>query len=66
MTVHVTRRDGATDDYFRFGDAYIKNHDGTLDVVRTGAKQAYSYAAGQWTDVQGDQKRFKRRGFRAR
>ena len=36
-------------------------HDGTLDVVRTGAKRPFSYASGEWTDVEGDQKRFKKR-----
>ena len=63
MTVSVTRHDGGTDKYMRFGDAYVKNHDGTLDVVRTGAKQAYTYASGEWADVEGDQKRFKKRRF---
>jgi hypothetical protein len=61
MTVTVTLTDGGTDEYMRFGDAYVKNHDGTLDVVRTGAKEAHSYASGEWTDVEGDQKRFKKR-----
>ena len=63
MTVCVTLRNGGTDKYMRFGDAYVKNDDGTLDVVRTGARQAYSYASGEWTDVEGDQKKFKKRGF---
>jgi hypothetical protein len=63
VTVCVTLRDGGADKYMRFGDAYVKNHDGTLDVVRTGAKQAYSYASGEWTDVEGDQKKFKKHGF---
>jgi hypothetical protein len=61
MTVSVTLPDGGTDDYMRFGDAYVKNSDGTLDVVRTGAKDAFSYASGAWSDVAGDQKRFKKR-----
>ena len=61
MTVTVTLPDGGTDKYMRSGDAYVKHTDGTLDVVRTGAKQALSYASGEWSDVQGDQKRFKRR-----
>ena len=61
MTVTVTLRDGGTDDYMRFGDAYVKRHDGSLDVMRTGAKRAFSYASGDWTDVEGDQKRFKKR-----
>jgi hypothetical protein len=37
MTVTVTRRDGGTDKYMRFGDAYVMHHDGTLDVIRGGA-----------------------------
>ena len=60
MTVTVTLQDGATDSYMRFGDEYIKQHDGTLDVVREGADQPHSYAPGMWTDVQGDEKRLKR------
>lgn len=61
MTVSVTLPDGGTDKYMRSGDVYVKHNDGTLDVVRTGAKGAVSYASGEWTDVQGDQKRFKKR-----
>ena len=61
MTVTVSLRDGGTDKYMRFGDAYVKHNDGTLDVLRTGAKQAVSYASGDWTDVDGDQKRSKTR-----
>ena len=45
----------------RFGDAYIKHHDGTLDVVRGRRKRPFSYASGEWTDVEGDQKRFTKR-----
>jgi hypothetical protein len=29
MTVTVTLPDGGSDKYMRFGDAYVKNHDGT-------------------------------------
>jgi hypothetical protein len=61
MTVKVTLRTGGIDDYMRFGDAYVKHHDGTLDVIRTGAKRPFSYAFGEWTDVAGDQRRFKTR-----
>lgn len=61
MTVTVTRSDGKTDRYMRFGDAYVKHNDGSLDVVRTGAKQPFSYESGDWTDVEGDQKRHKSR-----
>jgi hypothetical protein len=61
MTVTVTLRDGDTDKYMRFGDAYVKHNDGTLDVLRTGAKRPYSYAPGVWTDVEGDQKHGKGR-----
>lgn len=63
MTVTVTLPDGVTEKYMRFGDAYVKHDDGTLDVVRTGAKQPYSYAPGEWTHVQGDEKRWKRSRF---
>jgi len=38
MTVKVTLRNGDADNYMRFGDAYVKHHDGTLDVVRTGGE----------------------------
>jgi hypothetical protein len=61
MTVTVTLPDGGTDKYMRFGDTYIKHHDGTLDVVRIGARRPFSYASGEWTNVEGDQKSFKRR-----
>jgi hypothetical protein len=63
MTVTVTLRDGATDSYMRSGDVYIKQNDGTLDVVRTGAERPYSYAPGVWTDVQGHEKRLKTSRF---
>ena len=58
MTVTVTLPDDGTDKYMRFGE----HNDGGLDVYRGGAKQTHSYAFGEWTDVEGDQKRFKRRG----
>ena len=61
MTVSVTLSDGRTDNYMRFGDAYVKHHDGTLDVLRSGAKQPHRYGIGEWTDVEGDEKRFKNR-----
>jgi len=61
MTVKVTLPDGETDQYMRFGDAYVKHHDGTLDVIRTGAKHPHSYAPGDWTDVEGTKKRSKTR-----
>jgi hypothetical protein len=44
----------------RFGDAYVRHNDGTLDVIRGGAKRPYSYTSGEWTDVDGDQ---KKRGY---
>ena len=47
MTVTVTRRDGGTDKYMRFGDAYVMYNNGTLDVIRGGAKRPYSYASGE-------------------
>jgi hypothetical protein len=65
MTVTVTLQDGDTDKHMRFGDTYIKHNDGTLDVVRDGAKEPHSYAPGVWTNVQGDEKSLKQSGFRA-
>ena len=64
MTVTVTLQDDDTDKYMRFGDTYLKHNDGTLDVVRDGAKEPYSYASGVWTNVQGDEKSLKQSGFR--
>ena len=64
MTVTVTLQDGDTDKYMRFGDTYIKHNDGTLEVVRDGAKQPHSYAPGVWANVQGDEKSLKQNGFR--
>jgi hypothetical protein len=58
MTVTVTLQDGATDKYMRFGDEYVKHNDGTLDVIRDGAKRPYHYAPGAWTDVKGNEKRW--------
>ena len=63
MTVTVTLPDGGTDEYMRFGDAYLKNGDGSLDVVRTGARESYFYADGAWTGVDGDEKKSKKRRF---
>jgi hypothetical protein len=63
MTVKVTLRSGGSDKYMRFGDVYVRHNDCTLDVFRVGAKQAYSYASGEWTDVDGDRKSIKRHGF---
>ena len=63
MTVTVTLPDGGTDEYMRFGDAYVKHNDGTLDVIRGGARQRYSYASGEWSDVEGDQKSWKKGRF---
>ncbi len=63
MTVTVTLSDGATDKYMRFGDAYVRHNDGTLDVIRTGAKRPFSYASGVWADVAGNQKHGKKGRF---
>jgi hypothetical protein len=63
MTVTVTLRDGTTEIYMRFGDVYVKHSDGTLDIIRGGVKGSHSYARGEWTDVQGDEKRWKRAYF---
>ena len=65
MTVSVTLQDGDTDKYMRFGDTYIKQNDGTLDVIRDGAKEPHSYGPGVWTNVQGDEKSLKQSDFRA-
>ena len=56
MTVTVTLPSGGTDPYMRFGDAYVRHNDGTLDVIRGGAKRPYSYTSGEWTDVESDQR----------
>lgn len=55
----MSLRDGATDSYMRSGDAYVKHNDGTLEVIRVGAKRLSSYAPVVWIDVQGDEKRSK-------
>jgi hypothetical protein len=39
MPVTVTLPDGGADKYMRFGDVYVKHNDGTLDVIRGGARQ---------------------------
>jgi len=62
MTVTVTLADGKTDEYRRFGDAYVKRTDGTLDVVRTGGKP-FTYGPGEWAEVEGDQRRRKGNRF---
>lgn len=68
MTVKVTLPNGTTDDYMRFGDAYVEHQDGSLDVIRNGAKEPYHYAAAEWTKVEGDQtgRKKKRRIWRSR
>lgn len=63
MTVTVTVPDGATDKYMRFGDAFVKHNDGRLDVIRGGAKQPRSYASGEWSDVEGNEKSWKKGRF---
>ncbi|MBX7432581.1 hypothetical protein JDV09_10770 [Mycobacterium sp. Y57] len=64
MTVKVTLPDGRTDEYMRSGDAFVKHHDGSLDVVRGGAPVPHRYAAGTWSEVEGDEKTWNKRGFR--
>lgn len=66
MTVLVTLHDGTIDEFLRSGDAYVKHLDGTLDVIRGGSNQPHRYAVGQWTDVQGTQKRRKTKRFWSR
>lgn len=63
ITVTVTLPDGGAEKYMRFGDAYVRHNDGTLDVIRGGAKAPYSYAPGEWTDVEGDQRKSTKRRF---
>lgn len=63
MTVKVTLPDGRSDSYMRLGGVYVKHKDGTLEVFRSGEKDAHSYACGAWTDVEGDPKKIKKRGF---
>ncbi len=59
----MTLPGGGADKYMRFGDAYVKHHDGTLSVLRSGAKEPFRYAAHEWSDVDGDQRRMGKRGF---
>ena len=61
--VTVRLPDGGSDKYMRSGDAYIKHNDGTLDVVRVGAQQPHRYTSGEWTDVAGDEKGWKKHHF---
>jgi hypothetical protein len=60
MTVVITLTGGGTVRYSRYGDAYVKCNDGTLDVFRGGAKRSQNYAAGQWAGVTGDEKDSKK------
>lgn len=64
VTVIVSLPDGSTDQYMRFGDAYIAHDDGRLDILRGGAPAPRRYAAGEWTGVAGDEKRWRRTRFR--
>ncbi|MBP2452441.1 hypothetical protein [Mycolicibacterium lutetiense] len=57
MTVQVTRNDGITDEFARFGDRYVKHADGSLEVVRAGTMQPATYPADSWAEVAGDEKR---------
>ncbi|GAA1647499.1 hypothetical protein MMUR_35400 [Mycolicibacterium murale] len=64
MTVLVTRSDGGTDEFARYGDRYVKLGDGSLEINRVGAQQPTRYPAGDWTTVSGDEKRSHRGLFR--
>ena len=55
MTVTVTLPDGNVNEYMRFGDSYVEHADGTLNVHRTGANEAYVYAPSEWSEVRGDE-----------
>ncbi|BBZ34706.1 hypothetical protein [Mycolicibacterium confluentis] len=63
MTVTVKLKDRGSDEYMRFGDSYHKCHDGSLEVVRTGAKTPFRYPPGEWTDVSGDQRKSAKSRF---
>ncbi|MBJ7339317.1 hypothetical protein [Mycolicibacterium sp.] len=63
MTVTVALPNGGSDEYLRSGDSYVKNGDGTLDVVRVGAKETYFYDSGAWNGVDGDEKKTSKRRF---
>ena len=57
----VTLPDGGSVEYMRFGDAYVKHYDGSLDVVRKGERGPHRYTSGQWSDVAGDERVWKKR-----
>ncbi|MCB0950010.1 MAG: hypothetical protein KDB44_12170 [Mycobacterium sp.] len=61
MTVTVTLPGGGTDEYMRTHDSFVKQRDGSLDVVRSGAPELISYPSGDWAEVDGDEK--KKHGF---
>jgi hypothetical protein len=61
MTVKVTLPGGGRDDYVRAGDVYLEGKDGKLEVFRVGAEHPYSYSSGEWTNVEGDRKRAKKK-----
>jgi hypothetical protein len=63
VTVIVTLPDGGNDEYSRFGDTYFRHGNGTLDVIRVGVSAPYSYEAGSWTQVEGDQRKHQKRSF---
>lgn len=63
MTVTVTLPDGAIEKYMRFGDAYRKHSDGTLDIIRCGVKRPHTYARNEWSHVEGDEKSWKKIRF---
>ena len=60
MTVTVKLTGGETVKYMRSEDAYVKCNDGTLDIFSSGAKRSQNYAAGQWADVDGNEKTWKK------
>ncbi|WP_135454686.1 hypothetical protein [Mycobacterium sp. DL99] len=66
MTVQVTRNDGVTDEFARFGDRYVKHNDGSLEVIRAETMPAATYPVGGWTEVAGDEKRKPHRLFHHR
>ena len=63
MTVIVTLQDGDTDQYMRYRDTYIKHYDGTLDVVRDGAKSHIATSRVYGPTYKATKKRLKRSRF---
>ena len=59
MTVTVTLPTATPTSTCGLVTDYVKHQDGSLDVVRGGARQPLSYAAGDWTEVEGNQSKWQ-------